>query len=596
MIYAFYITSLAISAIVAALLAFFFWQKRPKSEATSAVWLMLATVIISVGYILQYTNTTLSGQIFATNIQYAGIVSLPVTWLTFSLRYTNRDKWLDARNLFLFSVIPIITFVLAWTNGIDGMMWHNRYLETSGPFVIIAKTYGPWFWIHISYSYLLYFAGTFLLFQRLFRPPGLYRQQSIALLICVGAPLAWNVVYIFNLIPIYRIDLIPSAFTISGLAIAWGLFRLRLLDIIPIARDTVIESMSEGVIVLDTENRLVDINPAAQHIIGCSLSDVIGQPITTVLPQQSELVERSHTLKVEAYLNIVIEQDATQHYYESSISPLQDRHGHLIGRLVTLRDITERRLIEAKSKDLEEKAHLASRLSIVGEMAAGIAHEVNNPLTAVLGYSDLLLKQDISDKIRDDLEIINRGAKRAADILSRLLKFAGQQGLELEYIDINHITEAVVEFRGNSLANNKIDVILNLTSKLPKTLADGNQLQEVFLNLIINAENSIVQAHRGEGGTLTITTETNGDSIYISFTDNGIGINQENLNRIFYPFFTIMGSGKGTGLGLSISQRIMNMHGGEITAESQPGSGATFIIKLPIAEANKEAWQTFLNQ
>ncbi len=222
-------------------------------------------------------------------------------------------------------------------------------------------------------------------------------------------------------------------------------------------------------------------------------------------------------------------------------------------------------------------------------MAAGIAHEVSNPLATVLGYSDLLLERDIPVEIRDDLEIIDRSAKRTADILDRLLKFAGQQGMEREYININHIIEVAAEFRRHSLSSNKIDINMRLDSKLPMILADGNQLQEVCLNLIINAENSMVQAHRGEEGTLTITTETSGDSIYISFDDDGIGINKENLGIIFNPFFTTMEQGKGTGLGLSISQGIINRHGGEISAESQPGSGATFIIKLPITLTNRRA-------
>ena len=589
MIYALYITSLAISAVAAAVLAFFFWQRRPRSGATSAVWLMLAAVIISVGYILQYTNTTLSGQIFATHIQYVGIVTLPVAWFAFSLRYTGRGSWFTRRSLLLLVIVPSITVILAWTNGIDGLIWQNRHLETTGPFTIIAKTYGPWFWVHTSYSYLLLLSGMFFLLQRLFRPPRLYRQQSIALLACIVIPLVWNIAFIFNLLPIYRIDLTPSAFTMSGLAIAWGLFRFRLMDIVPIARDTALEDMSDGVIVLDAQNNIVDINPAALLIIGCSLAEVIGQPFATALSQQPELVERSNTSKVVAYLGIVIEKGETQHYYESYISPIQDKQGHLIGRLVTLHDITERRLIEAKNKDLEEKVHISNRLSILGEMAAGIAHEVSNPLATVLGYSDLLLKQDIPAEVRDDLEIIDRSAKRAADILDRLLKFAGQQGMEREYIDINDIIEVAVEFRRHSLSSNRIDTNMRLGNELPKMLADGSQLQEVFLNLIINAENSMVQAHHGEGGKLTITTETSGDSIYISFGDDGIGINKGNLDRIFNPFFTTMEPGKGTGLGLSISKGIISRHGGEISAESQPGSGATFIIRLPITVANRGA-------
>jgi len=583
MFFTLYIASLGISAIVAALLAFFFWQRRPRPGAITAVGLMGAAVIISVGYILQYTNTTLSGQILATNIQYFGIASLPVLWLTFSLRYTENNTFLIPRNFFLLLIIPFITVVIVWTNGIDGLMYYGRQLDSNGPITIIAKEYGPWFWVYSSYSYLLYFIGTIILLNRLFRPPRLYRQQSIALLIWVIVPLAWNMVYIFNLLPTLRIDWTPSAFTVSGVAIAWGLFRFRLMDIIPIARGTAVEDMSDGFIVLDTQDRIVDINPAALLITEYPLIKVIGLPFATVFSQQLELVKHFNTPVAGEYFEIVIEKSSTQRYYELSISPIWDKYDHLIGRLVSLRDTTERKLIEAKSKDLEEKAHTRSRLAVAGEMAAGIAHEVNNPLATLLGYSDLLLKQDIPTEIRDDLEIIDRSAKRAANILDRMLNFTGQHIMERKSININHIIETAVEFRKHSLSVNGIDTIMHLDKKLPMILADGNQLQEVFLNLIINAENSMVQAHHGKRGKLIISTEIRRDIIHISFDDDGIGINKENLDKIFDPFFTTAEPGQGTGLGLSISQGIINGHGGEISVESEPSDGATFIIKLPIA-------------
>ncbi|MFC1953570.1 sensor histidine kinase, partial [Chloroflexota bacterium] len=136
--------------------------------------------------------------------------------------------------------------------------------------------------------------------------------------------------------------------------------------------------------------------------------------------------------------------------------------------------------------------------------------------------------------------------------------------------------------------DNNIGVVLSLEDDLPKTFVDGNQLQEVFVNLIINAENSLVLAHRGKGGTLNITTEAKEGNLNINISDNRVGINEENLEKIFDPFFTTMASGKGTGLGLSICQGIIEKHGGEITVERELEEGASFIIKLPISIPNTE--------
>ena len=589
MVHTIYLLSLVISVVLAATLAFYFSRHGPAPGATPAAWMMLAAAVISLGYVLQLRNTELPGQIFATNIQYVGLVTLPVAWLTFSLRYIGRDKWLMRRNLLLLLIVPSITLALAWTNSFHSLMWQGRHLESSGPFVIIAKTYGPWFWIHASYSYVLIILGTVLLVQRLFRPPRLYREQIIALLVCVIVPFGWNVVYVFNLVPMYRIDLTPSAFIISGLAIAWGLFRFGLFDIVPMARDIVIERMNYGVIVLDAQNRFIDLNPAAERIIGYPASKVIGQLFARVLSDQPKLVECSNVSKVESRTEVVIEKDEARYYYQAYISPLHNQNGHLTGRLVILYDITEEKLIEARKREVEEKALLVSRLSTVGEMVAGIAHETINPLTTVINYAYLLLKRDIPGEIKEDLETIARGAKTAADILDRLLTFSGQRTVEWEQLDINSIFEIAIEFRKHSLLNNNIEVIKQFDRSLPRIMADGGQIQEVFLNLIINAETSMIESH--EGGKLIIKSETADDNIRICVKDNGAGISAENIDKIFNPFFTTKEVGKGTGLGLSVCHGIINEHGGRIYAESELGKGATFIIELPIRMANREKRQ-----
>ncbi len=535
--------------------------------------------MFSLGMVLQLTSVELSAQILATNIQYVGLVILPVAWFIFSLRYTGHDKWLTNRNYLLLAIIPIVTVVLAWTNSYHSLMWEGRHLGNSGPFLIIVKTYGPWFWVHTSYSYVLIMLGVLVLVQRLFRPPRLYRMQSIALLISVIVPLGWNIVYVFNLTSLYRIDLTPSAFTVSGVAIAWGLYRLRLFDIIPIAHETIMEGMKDGVIVLDPLNRLVDMNRIAERIIDYSVPKAIGRSVDHVLSSQPKLVELIYGLTEESS-DIVVGIGGKKRYYGVHISILQDHRYHHRGRLVVLHDLTEHRLIEAERKEFEDKAHLASRLSTVGKMAAGIAHEISNPLATVRGYADLLLKRNIPDEIKEDLEIINRGAKSAANILDKLLTFSGNLSIEWEIVDINRILEVVIGFRKHSLLDNNIEVIKQFDRNLPETIADSGQIQEVFLNLIINAEDAMIESN-GKG-RLVIKTETIDNNIRVRIEDDGVGISEENIGRIFDPFFTTKEVGKGTGLGLSICHGIITEHGGRIYAENNVGKGAAFVIELPI--------------
>jgi PAS domain S-box-containing protein len=276
-----------------------------------------------------------------------------------------------------------------------------------------------------------------------------------------------------------------------------------------------------------------------------------------------------------------IRKDGTQVFTENSVFPLRDKEGKVIGFRGVSRDITERKRAEEEKRQLEQKAQFASRLASVGELASGVAHEINNPLTGVIGYAHLLLsRKDISRDVRHDLEIINEGAQRVSSIVKKLLAFARQTKPEQRYVNINELIRNTLDLRAYELSANNIKVTLQLSRDIPLTIADPGQLQQVFLNLIINAETEMKSAH--DRGRLTIKTEKINNTLRLTFKDTGPGIPEENLETIFDPFFTTREVGQGTGLGLSVCHGIITEHNGRIWAESEPGKGATFVIELPL--------------
>jgi signal transduction histidine kinase len=227
---------------------------------------------------------------------------------------------------------------------------------------------------------------------------------------------------------------------------------------------------------------------------------------------------------------------------------------------------------------------MTDRLASIGELAAGAAHELNNPLTSIIGFSQLLMEREVPDDIRENLKLINTEAQRAASVTRNLLTFARKHAPAKEPNQINNIIEGVLRLRAHEHKTNSIEVERQFDPDLPEVMVDYFQMQQVFLNIIINAEYFMIQAHNR--GMLTITTKRQNGSVGISFTDDGPGIPQENLRRIFDPFFTTKEAGKGTGLGLSICHGIVTEHGGHICAASQPGKGATICIELPINGSN----------
>ena len=274
-------------------------------------------------------------------------------------------------------------------------------------------------------------------------------------------------------------------------------------------------------------------------------------------------------------------------FWENTANPVRDARGEIVSCLEISRNITERKQAEEREKELQRELYLSSHLASIGELAAGVAHQLNNPLTGVLGFSQRLLRKITDQETNQDLRKIYGEAERAAKIVQNLLTFARRRQPKKEYSDVNNIVQSALELRAYELKTSNIEVITNLAPSLPQIPLDFHQIQEVFLNLILNAEQAMTEANNG--GKLTIKTEENKRYVRTTFTNDGPGIPAENLDRIFDPFFTTKGEKGGTGLGLSVCHGIITEHDSKIYAKSKPGKGTTFFVELPIRSktANK---------
>jgi len=341
-----------------------------------------------------------------------------------------------------------------------------------------------------------------------------------------------------------------------------------------IERETVAEAN-------DVLARIEGLDKGSQ-LIGKNWAEVSSEEYN--LEAATEMVRNNY--KVDRHVFRYKDSEGIRYFEESEVGNIVD--GKLVSSFGIARDITQRKKMEEEKKELEQKSQLASRLATVGEMASGVAHEINNPLTGVIGFSQLLAqREDIPEDTKQQLEIIAEGSQRVASIVSRLLAFARQHKPEQSYIDINELLENTLKLRAYEIRTSDIELSTRLDSALPRTMADGAQLQQVFLNIIINAETEMKEVH-GKG-KLVVKTEAIDDTIRISFKDNGPGISPENLDRLFDPFFTTREVGKGTGLGLSICHGIITEHNGKIYARSNSGKGATFVVELPVVAEVKQA-------
>ncbi len=390
-----YVLPMIIAAVISAALACSAWHRRPAPGAISFCLLMLAVAEWSLAYAVELASPDLPTTLFWDNITWLGAVCAPLSWFTFALQYTGRSAWLTRRNVILLLIEPFITLFLVWTSQFRGLIESNIRLDPTSSFSVLVVTFGPWYWINITYSYLLLLLGSVLicvLIQTLMRSARLYRGQGGALLLAVVAPWVGNAITVFGLNPFSHLDLTPFAFTVTGMAMAWSLFGFRLLDIVPVAQEAVFESMSDAVIVVDEHSRVVDINLAAQRLAHFTASEVIGRPFPQIFSVWPDLIEHYDSV-TETHAEVILDEGEARRYFDLHISPLYRRNGHLAvaGHLIVLNDITEHKRAERALRESEERFRNIFEEAPIGMAVVGLDGtllQVNKAFCEMLEYSE----------------------------------------------------------------------------------------------------------------------------------------------------------------------------------------------------------------
>jgi len=341
-----YVLPLIVAAVFSLALAFYAWHRRSTSGARVLSFMAGAIFIWETAYSLEISGATLETKYFWGTIQYIGITVSTYSWLIFSIIYSGYERILTLRFRILAALIPTATILLALTTKWHGLVWSSYRLETQGDFFGFDVTHGFWFWVHFAYSYLLLLAGAVLLIRSLMTRKGLYRGQVFALLVALSAPWVGNALFFAGLSPIPYLDLTPFALTVTVTALTWAVFGFRLAEIAPLARDRVVDSLTDGVVVLDAENRVVDINPAAARMIGIPVASSIGQSAAEIFMPWPQWVERFRSV-LEASEEISVGVGEAKRRIHVRLSPLHGSQGNLMGRLIMLRYLDGEEILSA---------------------------------------------------------------------------------------------------------------------------------------------------------------------------------------------------------------------------------------------------------
>jgi two-component system, NtrC family, sensor kinase len=344
--------------------------------------------------------------------------------------------------------------------------------------------------------------------------------------------------------------------------------------------ENIVESLNIGVLAVDLEGIVESWNTRMEQLFGVARQDAVGRQLRSLLPEElaEEIAARGEQEQVTGIYKQRLHHQGRTLTLNISITPLVSKAGERIGRLLLFDDVTQR-------ERMEEQMSQTEKLTSLGLLAAGVAHEVNTPLAVISNYIQMLAKQmSDGDPRQAIIEKIVKQTFRASEIVNNLLNFSRTGAAQAADIDVNRVVEETLSLVSHPLKTSQIQVVKHLSESLPPVRGSANKLQQVFLNLFLNARDAMPG-----GGLLEIRTGAHNGSVEIEVVDTGAGIPREHINRIFDPFFTTKPNGRGTGLGLSVSYGIIKEHSGKIDVRSTPGKGTSFHVEFPAVRKSVHA-------
>lgn len=539
-------------------------------------------------YIFELDGITLTTKLWGLRIGYIGIIGVPLSWAAFALAFSGHAKWLTRRNVMLALIFPVVTELVVFTNNIHHWFFTNTTLYNNPITGLVAldNPRGWWFWLHVLYAYAFLILGTYLLIQEYWTKKEIYRSQIFANLLAIFLPWIANGIIVSGALPVLPFDFTSLTFSISILILGWSFLRHGFLDLVPVAHRAIVESISDAVIVLDSDLRLVDINPSALELFHLKDSSAIGQSFESVLQPTIQLDQQA--LRQHGYHKQIALEAAGQpvKWLDLHISSLRDPAAQG-GQIITLRDVTSLKENEAALAIARDEAIEAN--SFKTQLLANVSHELRTPLGVIMGYTDLIARKsygEINEKQAAILSRIRESTEYLDSLVSELLDQAQLDSGKLKLVETPFAPREVFGKTSNQLSilteAKSLDYQFSISDDLPISIVgDSQRLKQILVNLISNAIK-----FTEKGSVRAKIFKASATEWKIEVTDTGPGIPEEALRTIFEPFKQLPEASKvfrkGYGLGLSITRQLIHLMGGEIDVESRLNVGTTFIVTLPL--------------
>jgi PAS domain S-box-containing protein len=553
--------------VISLALAVVAWRARPNPGATPLVVLTLAIGQWNLSHFLAAVSDSFAMSVFWAKFHYLGLTLVVPAVFVLLIEYAGREDLLTRRNVGLLLLEPLVFNVLVWTNGAHDLA--NKYARPGTPEAVaslasdlavtgaVPVDYGPMFWINGAFHWGLAVVCLTVVGWLAVRRRDIYRAQVVLLGAGISVTLAASLVDNLGTPPT---RLTEPAFVLTGVLLTVAVVRFDLVDLRPIARTTVLTELSGGVVVLDYEDRLVDVNPMGLRMLGLDPEEPpLGKEMADFLDHAPDVVERYRSMR-EGEETVTIDASGEKRHYQVHVSALADERDRYLGRVFLLNDVTDQQ---------ERKAELERQNEQLDRFASVVSHDLRNPIQVAAGRVDLARETDDDEEHLDTIETTLERMETIVDDVLTLAK-QGQTIKQVEPVDVAEVAERAwesVETSDARLENEATGIIA----------ADEGRLSQVFENLFRNATEHADSSVTVQVGCLSSPDgflSNDGGGFYV--VDDGPGIPQENRDAIFEPGHT--GSDDGTGLGLAIVDSIVAAHGWDISVSESDTGGARFEI------------------
>ena len=549
------------------------------AKKTQVQKMMLATNVLLISWCIiaileeSWRNTYGTINMLYINLTYISICFLPIFVFLFGLFFVKTKMSFSKKYLLLF-VVPIITTVVIWTNDLHHCFFDNYSVYSSD------ATYGWYYFLHSIYSYGLIFVGIYLLLSYSIRNAGLFSRQSILMMLGISAPVIVNIAYSFNLLPL-TFNINPIAFTIWSFCTAIALQKFKLLNIVPIALQKVVDCMSDSYFVVNNELELIDCNKAFSDKF---MKDSIIKKSELILEHMKEnFLSLEDYEKIKNYTVDAIKNNKSYSFeqelkelsgiFNVDINPIIS-DDQVIGAIVLFKDITE--LKRSQNAMIEQE-----RLASLGQLAGGMAHDINTPIATIrMGIDFFNGKYSYTEQEVKMLDAMKISASKITEIVESVRNQIRNTGeSQKSNFLLNKVVENVKILVNNELEKNRCKLFVDIEKEI-SLYGDFGKLSQVVMNIVMNA----IQAYNGEHGEIRVKVYEDNSNVIISILDNAGGIPKKIAEGLFKEILTTKGT-KGTGFGLYFAKSMIRAEfDGDITFDTEEGVGTTFYIIIPMKE------------